>query len=278
MTNHLWGIFYGHMEQCPWKYNIHSHTKRCGHAEGEDEEYVQAALDVDIKELGFSDHVFLPGLTQPGMRGDYELLNDYLASIRSLRKNYAKQMDIYAGFEAEYIPEFEEYYRRLLDEGKIDYLILGQHYFFCDNAMHWYIRDTTYEAAVRHYTDDVIRGMETGLFAYVAHPDFFLIFGREWNHATIECAFAIAGASKRLGVPLEVNMAHGRSSLPDERGAIDYPYGKFWDIVSQVGSDVVFGVDAHRPEEYRTTSYSRFETFAKAHNLHIVAPKLKHRS
>ena len=41
------------------KYCYHTHTKRCGHAVGEDEEYVIEAIKAGIKDLGFSDHVFL---------------------------------------------------------------------------------------------------------------------------------------------------------------------------------------------------------------------------
>ena len=36
--------------------NWHTHTSRCGHAVGTDEEYVQAAIQGGLKTLGFSDH------------------------------------------------------------------------------------------------------------------------------------------------------------------------------------------------------------------------------
>ncbi len=35
--------------------NYHTHTKRCGHAKGTDEEYVIAAIEGGFDELGFSD-------------------------------------------------------------------------------------------------------------------------------------------------------------------------------------------------------------------------------
>ena len=38
------------------KANYHTHTARCGHAIGTDEEYVQAAIQAGLKTLGFSDH------------------------------------------------------------------------------------------------------------------------------------------------------------------------------------------------------------------------------
>ena len=38
------------------KQNFHTHTSRCGHAIGLDEDYVKTAIKAGIKVLGFSDH------------------------------------------------------------------------------------------------------------------------------------------------------------------------------------------------------------------------------
>ena len=63
-------------------YCYHTHTYRCGHASGKDEEYVLAAIESGIKVLGFTDHVMLPGYPQPGIRGDFALLQDYIESLK----------------------------------------------------------------------------------------------------------------------------------------------------------------------------------------------------
>ena len=50
------------------KANYHTHTARCGHATGTDEDYVLAAIEQGFDELGFSDHVPWPyqdGYTHP---------------------------------------------------------------------------------------------------------------------------------------------------------------------------------------------------------------------
>ena len=36
--------------------NYHSHTARCGHAWGTDEEFIQAAIEAGFGVLGFSEH------------------------------------------------------------------------------------------------------------------------------------------------------------------------------------------------------------------------------
>lgn len=36
--------------------NYHTHTPRCNHAVGREQDYIQRALEGGLKELGFSDH------------------------------------------------------------------------------------------------------------------------------------------------------------------------------------------------------------------------------
>ena len=38
------------------KHNYHTHTTRCHHAEGSDEDYIIEAIKAGYKTLGFSDH------------------------------------------------------------------------------------------------------------------------------------------------------------------------------------------------------------------------------
>ena len=66
-------------------YCYHTHTTRCGHASGTDEEYVLSAIEKGYKLIGFTDHIFLPNVIQDGMRGRYEELDDYINSINHLK-------------------------------------------------------------------------------------------------------------------------------------------------------------------------------------------------
>ena len=60
------------------KTNYHTHTYRCGHADGKDEDYVRQALGAGMYELGFSDHIMLANFSQLGVRGDFSLFEDYI--------------------------------------------------------------------------------------------------------------------------------------------------------------------------------------------------------
>ena len=70
------------------KNNYHTHTTRCYHASGKDEEYVKAAIKAGIKELGFSDHTpwHYDSSFKATMRMPESQLDDYIESIRYLKE------------------------------------------------------------------------------------------------------------------------------------------------------------------------------------------------
>ena len=245
-------------------HNYHSHTSRCGHAHGTDEGYVKAAIEAGFKTIGFSDHVILPGVLQPYMRARYALLEDYIDSVNYLKKKYKKIIDVKLGFECEYLQEpFDSYYRELLEKRGFDYLILGQHCFFDHDygEMKWYSDIPSKIDRLHHYEKDIIDGMESGLFAYVAHPDLYVLFNDGWDDNCVEIAHHICQAAERLHIPLELNM--GRTRGKDRRllWRLDnniYPYPTFWEIAKGYDIEVVIGVDAHRPEHYENSDYEAF--------------------
>ena len=89
------------------KANYHTHTARCGHATGTDEDYVLAAIEQGFDELGFSDHVPVPNFPngfKSGFRMDADQTADYIATLKELKRAYADDIEILIGYEAEYYP------------------------------------------------------------------------------------------------------------------------------------------------------------------------------
>lgn len=231
-------------------YCYHSHTYRCGHASGEDEDYILKAIEFGLKDYGVSDHVILPNIIQHGMRGAYTLFDDYLDSIKSLKIKYKNKINVYTGFECEFMPQYEEYYRLLLKEKKVDYLILGQHCYFKNNHVVWYHlldRDT----CLKQYTEHLINGIKSGLFMYVAHPDLYIGFTKRWDVLEKECAKRIIDAAVKYNVPLEINLAHARvygmRHFAGVYSYYEYPFTPFWEMVAKSKAKVVIGFDSHRP-------------------------------
>ena len=221
--------------------NLHTHTARCMHAVGTDEEYVLAAINSGLKVLGFSDHA--PHLYPEGyvstVRMTPEQLPEYVESIRTLREKYAGQITLYLGVEAEFFPELFSDTVSLLRDNGVEYMLLGQHSILPVGGPHCGT-PTEDETILRQYCDRVIEAMETGLFTYLAHPDFIRFVGADKvyeQHMRRVCRTA-----KGCNIPLEVNML----GLRQER---HYPSDRFFALVAEEGCPVVIGSDAHKPEQ-----------------------------
>ena len=252
-------------------FNIHTHTYRCGHASGRDKEYVEAAIAQGIPVLGFSDHVMLPHHEQPGIRGSISLLKDYIGSIQDLKKRYEGQCEIYVGFEAEwYGDQYASYYKELLERKDFDYLILGQHCFDYFGHLYWYARLTPPES-IRKYRDDLIAGMESGLFTYVAHPDIYVAWEGEFDEAAEEVAEDICSTASRLGIPLELNCGMLRQTdYVRQEGSLAYPCAYFWKIAAKHGVKAIIGIDAHRPQDFASTDLAWMKEFARRMGLDLL--------
>lgn len=88
------------------------------------------------------------------------------------------------GYECEWNEVFEDYYRHLVDNNLVDYLILGNHYLefsTVSNAFTTFSGSLDSEEYVEAYVDSSIAALETGLFSVFAHPDYFMSTVTFWN-------------------------------------------------------------------------------------------------
>ncbi len=225
--------------------NYHAHTTRCMHACGEDREYVEAAIENGLQILGFSDHTPYPTGTDyvSGMRMPLHEAEDYFASITRLKKEYEKDITIYAGVEAEYFPE---HFDKLLDFMKdypLDYMILGNH-FVPDEENGIYVgcafKDYKY---LKEYGDNVVAAIKSGKFAYIAHPDLPLYVGKNNEELTKEVFHKICKTAKEYQIPLEINMLGWVRK-------VQYPSDRFFEIAGEYGNDVIIGMDIHNPKDF----------------------------
>ena len=254
-------------------FNFHTHTSRCGHAFGQDKEYVTNAIKEGFSLLYFSDHVMFPFFSQPRIRGTYNPdYFDYLKSINSLKEKYKDKIAIEIGFEAEYYPGYENYYVDLLKSKEIHYLILGQHYHvesLCDMVVY-----DRYPNGKNMYVDDVVEGIKSGLFLYVCHPDQLVYYDDERDDEFKELARQIAKASVKYDVPLELNVSkveNGRLQGKENYEQIAaFPDDTFWKVAAEEGVKVIIGLDAHKPENVNQIGFEYGLQLAKKYGLQVL--------
>ncbi len=236
------------------KANYHTHTARCYHAFGTDEEYVKKAIAEGLSILGFSDHA--PTVYPEPYESYYKMppsaIADYFSSLSALRNKYRDKLEIHIGYETEFLPDTWDASLELWrNTPSPEYLILGQHYTdfetrgrcFGDHSYHSPSRTNpalyVHERLTR-YIDGVVKALSTDCFSCLAHPDLLTFLGDNDFYLS-EMQRLIDGA-KKYGVPLEFNLLGLREGR-------FYPHREFWELVAKNKLPCVIGCDAHSPEE-----------------------------
>ncbi len=244
--------------------NYHTHTFRCSHADGTDEEYILKAIEGGIKIMGFSDHA--PAILYDGYRLSWrvqpEAAPEYFDTLKALREKYKDKIEIHIGFEMEYYPDlFDKMYSYVKELGA-EYLILGQHYYDELGGVPHSIVPCDSADSLIAYTDSIIKGMKTGKFIYIAHPDMFNFTGDDELYEAQ--ARRICQASKDYDIPLELNLL----GIHDKR---NYPNRAFLKVAGEVGCKMIFGFDAHSPwRAYDAASIEKAEDLVKKYNLNLI--------
>lgn len=231
--------------------NYHTHTYRCKHATEDVTEYCQAAVDQGLKVLGISDHTALPDDRWPNIRMPYQELPNYSAAIDEATSSFS-DLKILKGAECEYAPEYHSYFKdTLLGEFNFDYLIGAAHYFPFNGKWVGSYGGADSVEGLRAYADYFIQSMESGLFAFMAHPDLFGNCYHRWDENTISASRDIFTAAESLKVPLEINGYGLRKPKikTDDGTRCMYPWIPFWELASEYNIEAIANSDAHRPED-----------------------------
>lgn len=222
--------------------NLHSHTVRCRHASGTEREYIENAIVHSFQALGFSDHTpyIFPGSYYSTFRMHPEEFEGYIDTLTALQKEYASDIRILIGVEAEYYPAWFEQLLQFFAPYPLQYMILGQHCLGNEIGDFYSGTATQDPAILRRYCQQCIDAMKTGHFLYLAHPDLLHFTG---SSAVYEQEMRrLCQEAKTCDIPLEINLL----GIRDHR---HYPDQRFWKIAGETGCRVVTGSDAHRPQD-----------------------------
>jgi len=223
--------------------NYHTHTARCHHASGEDREYVEAAIQAGLKILGFADHcpwVYQKADFVSGIRMAPQEVDGYFQSLEDLKKEYAKDIKIYIGFETEHCPDMIPAQEKLLAGYPVDYMLCGQHFLKAEYESFYAGRPHADEEFLKDYANTAIDGIRSGRYLYLAHPDLINFTGEEdvyRKHMKRLCEVL-----KKADIPVEINIL----GLSEGRR---YPSARFLELAKETGNKAIIGIDAHSPQQ-----------------------------
>ena len=245
-------------------HNYHTHTMRCKHAQNSEREYIEAAIEMGIEVLGFADHIpcpFRTGYVSP-IRMGMDEAEGYVSTIRALAKEYEGRIRLLVGFEAEYMPEFYEEQMALFRDLKMDYMIMGQHWIASEEVEMYEGSRMEDGERLRGYVDSVIRGMETGSYVYLAHPDLVYYAGQDSLYE--QEMGRLCEAMKEMHIPLEINLL-GISQHKN------YPCERFWAIAGAMGNQVILGLDAHKAVQVKDrAAYEKAMELVEKYGLDLI--------
>ncbi|MGL5067658.1 MAG: histidinol-phosphatase [Sarcina sp.] len=227
--------------------NYHTHTYRCKHAIGTEEEFVKAAIENNVSILGFSDHIAYPD-DRSGNRMQYDEVKPYVAECFRLKEKYKDEIDILVGFESEYDIKCHDYYEYLFKELKIEYLVLGQHYFEINGKFYNTFKlESTEDYVV--YAKTVAEALKTDYFKILAHPDVIFVNDLAFDDNCRQAIEILIEAIKEANIVIEFNANGIRrgfiESVDGER--YRYPYMEFWKRAQQENLRVIVSSDCHNP-------------------------------
>ena len=114
------------------------------------------------------------------------------------------------------------------------------------------------DIALSYYVTQVLAGIATGDFLYIAHPD---MAGYQFSAETIAREYRrLCLGAKRKNIPLELNLL----GLREKR---HYPDERFFRIASEVGNQIVLGLDSHSPGSVLDEKKSEEQALAMVEKL-----------
>jgi len=223
--------------------DLHNHTPLCNHAEGEIEEYINAAIKQGTQIFGFSDHA--PMDYDPQYRMQFKDMQKYENAVKLAKEQYKDKIKILLAYEVDYLPGHMD--KRVLN-ADVDYLIGSVHFLEAwgfDNPeflAKWKEQDV--DAVWQKYFDTIEAMAKSNLFDIVGHLDLIKVFNFMPNKDIVNMAKNALYAIKESDMVLEINVAGYRKPVKEA-----YPSLELLKEAYKLDIPITFASDAHKPEQ-----------------------------
>ena len=223
--------------------DLHNHTPLCNHAQGEINDYIEAAIKRGTSYFGFSDHA--PMDFDPEYRMQFSDMQSYERDILNAKEKYKDKIEILLGYEVDYLKNHMD--ERVLN-ADVDYLIGSVHFlegWGFDNPEFigkWETQDI--DEIWQNYFDTIKEMAQSRLFDIVGHLDLIKVFKFMPKGNINEMAKDALIAIKNAGMVLELNMSGYRKPVAEA-----YPSPSLVKQAYELEIPITFSSDAHTPEQ-----------------------------
>jgi len=250
-------MFSGYSLGCSIYSDNHVHTNLCGHAKGEMEEYVQAAIGKGLKNIVFLEHME-EGISAPQpswlSESDFDY---YFDDGERLQEKYQDIIEIGLGVECGYNPEYKETLKKRLAKRKWDQIGISCHFLKIENnVQHLNVLSKKPENVMRatdldtnvlfsKYLDTLLEAVTELGGSVLCHLDaaFRWVPGHTLlDHHYQQIDFLLAQVAAK-GMALEINTSG--INIRNE----PFPNSRILDLAIQHKITFQLGSDAHKPDD-----------------------------
>lgn len=234
--------------------DYHIHTDMCPHATGAAREYVERAVELGMQAMGFAEHLPFLGGYQPlyDLRDDWAMrpdeLDDYVALVQDLAREYSRDVRIVLGIEADFIPATLDATAAVLEQYPFEYVIgsvhiVGDRFGFDHPEMEGRLAAYGLDRIHLESLELMRQAAETGMFDVAGHLDHAVKFGPpDDEEAVASAASAALRAVAAAGMAIEINTGGLRKAI-----GRPFPAPALLAEAHELGIPLVLGSDAHRP-------------------------------
>jgi histidinol-phosphatase (PHP family) len=229
--------------------DYHTHHYRCGHARGQLEAYVAAAIDAGLDEIGLSDHSPIYHFGDdpqpwPGTAMSRHELPAYIEEMAAVRERFAGRITVRLGVESDYVLGWDDHYRNLWRQYPLDYVIGSVHW-----LGHWSIFNRVLpagRAAEEVYEEYLLAtqaAARSGAYDIIGHLDCLKTAGHLPDTALTPLLDETVRVLAESGVTIELNTSGWRKPIRE-----CYPRPELLARCHHYGIPVTLSSDAHAPE------------------------------
>lgn len=263
--------------------DYHIHTPLCNHATGQMEQYIQQAIQLELKEICFLDHLILHGAGNPSSMAIEEVAL-YFNALRRLQRQYRDTIMIKIGLEVDFDPHNMALIEAIINRFAFDVIASSVHFIENKNIM----SRNAHTAGKRtcdlteKYIDQLNAMLAFDYFDIICHMDVIKKFHAKasllgWNNEYEKKIDAILTKISYKGVTVEINTSGFTHPVKE-----CYPSLALLRKCNQKNITITLGSDAHRPRNVgqyfddafriaHSAGYSHLSVFSnrKRHSIKI---------
>ena len=231
--------------------DLHTHTILCGHAAGQPEEFLDAAIAKGLKYYGISDHLPCPDGFDQESRMMMLQYPEYRQIVADMKKRAeGSGTEVLYSCEMDYVPGRM---REVAD------FVIPEHYDYIIGSIH------TVNGFLVDHPDYTPRFLECGVdfmwnmyfdmlcefvtgfpFHILGHADLLKVFGYRHSDSAVvnQRMYSVFELCAEKNIMVEINTAGWRKPVGEQ-----YPSFELLKLAHQCGCSITLGSDAHKPEQ-----------------------------